>query len=96
MSDASPAIGGAEVDADDFADIHATVREFIRTKVVPREREIADGDAIPADLRQAAKDVGLFGFAIPQEWGGLGLDLAQDVELAQEFGVLDHTVDPDA
>ncbi|GAA3025208.1 acyl-CoA dehydrogenase family protein [Gordonia defluvii] len=86
MSDASPAIGGAEVDADDFADIHATVREFIRTKVVPREREIADGDAIPADLRQAAKDVGLFGFAIPQEWGGLGLDLAQDVELAQEFG----------
>lgn len=86
MSDASPAIGGAEVDADDFADIHATVRDFIRTKVVPREREIADGDAIPADLRQAAKDVGLFGFAIPQEWGGLGLDLAQDVELAQEFG----------
>ena len=86
MSDASPAIGGAEVDADDFADIHATVREFIRTKVVPREREIADGDAIPADLRQAAKDIGLFGFAIPQEWGGLGLDLAQDVELAQEFG----------
>ena len=30
--------------------------------------------------------LGLFGFAIPQEWGGLGLDLAQDVELAMELG----------
>ncbi|NED61419.1 acyl-CoA dehydrogenase, partial [Streptomyces sp. SID10244] len=28
----------------------------------------------------------LFGYAIPQEWGGLGLDLTQDVELAMEFG----------
>ena len=30
--------------------------------------------------------MGLFGYAIPQEWGGLGLDLVQDVELAMEFG----------
>jgi len=27
-----------------------------------------------------------FGYAIPQEWGGLGLDLSQDVELAMELG----------
>jgi acyl-CoA dehydrogenase len=30
--------------------------------------------------------MGLFGYAIPQEWGGIGLDLAQDVELAMELG----------
>jgi acyl-CoA dehydrogenase len=30
--------------------------------------------------------MGLFGYAIPQEWGGLGLDLTQDVELAMELG----------
>ncbi|MFZ2511242.1 MAG: acyl-CoA dehydrogenase family protein [Gordonia sp. (in: high G+C Gram-positive bacteria)] len=76
----------SQVSAEDFRDIRAAVHEFIVTRVVPREREIADGDAIPADLRQAAKDLGLFGFAIGQEWGGLGLDLAQDVELAQELG----------
>ena len=76
----------SQVSADDFATIHAAVRDFIRTAVVPREAEIADGDAVPEDLRQAAKDIGLFGYAIPQEYGGLGLDLAQDVELAQEFG----------
>lgn len=76
----------SQVSADDFAAIRAAVRDFIRTAVVPREAEIADGDAVPEDLRQAAKDIGLFGYAIPQEYGGLGLDLAQDVELAQEFG----------
>ncbi len=74
------------VSADDFEHIRAAVREFIRTRVLPREQEIADADAIPEDLRRAARDIGLFGFAIPQEWGGLGLDLTQDVELAQEFG----------
>jgi acyl-CoA dehydrogenase len=30
--------------------------------------------------------MGLFGYAIPQEFGGLGLNLAQDVEMAMELG----------
>ncbi|NLG45664.1 acyl-CoA dehydrogenase family protein [Gordonia sp. (in: high G+C Gram-positive bacteria)] len=76
----------SQVSAEDFTHIRDSVREFIATRVIPREREIADNDAIPEDLRQACKDMGLFGYAIPQEWGGLGLDLAQDVELAMEMG----------
>src|SRR5215469_9444361 len=74
------------VSPEDFAPVLAQVRDFIRTRVVPREQEIADTDAIPSDLRKLAADMGLFGYAIPQEWGGLGLDLTQDVELAMEFG----------
>ncbi|MQY21794.1 Acyl-CoA dehydrogenase [Nocardia sp. RB20] len=75
-----------EVDPEDFSAILAQVREFIRTRVVPREQEIMAADAIPADLRKQTAEMGLFGYAIPQEWGGLGLDLTQDVELAMEFG----------
>jgi acyl-CoA dehydrogenase len=30
--------------------------------------------------------MGLFGYAISEQWRGLGLDLTQDVELAFEFG----------
>ena len=78
--------GGAEVGAEDFAEILAQTRRFIRSVVVPREQEIADTDAIPDDIRDAAKEMGLFGYAIPQQWGGLGLNLAQDAELAMEFG----------
>lgn len=76
----------SEVSTDDLADILAATRSFVREQVIPREQEIADSDAIPDDLREAIKDMGLFGFAIPQEWGGLGLDLEQDVALAQELG----------
>ena len=76
----------AEVGPEDFRLILDQVRDFVRTRVLPREQEIADTNAIPADLRKQAAEMGLFGYAIPQEWGGLGLDLIQDVELAMEFG----------
>jgi len=76
----------AEVGPEDFHDILLATRRFIRSVVVPREQEIVDGDKIPDDIREQAKNLGLFGYAIPQEWGGLGLNLAQDVELAMEFG----------
>lgn len=75
-----------EVSAEDFAFIRQQVRDFVRAKVVPRETEIMNEDRIPDDLRSAAAEMGLFGYAIPARWGGLGLDLTQDVELAMELG----------
>lgn len=74
------------VSDDDFRDIVAQTRQFVRAVVMPREQEIADNDEVPADIREQAKQMGLFGYAIPQEWGGLGLDITQDVELALELG----------
>ncbi|HJQ48121.1 MAG TPA: acyl-CoA dehydrogenase family protein [Amycolatopsis sp.] len=74
------------VSDEDFADILAQVRRFVREDVVPRENEIMATNRIPDDIRTAAADMGLFGYAIPAEWGGLGLNLRQDVELAMEFG----------
>jgi acyl-CoA dehydrogenase len=76
----------AEVSDEDFQEILAQTRHFVRTAVVPREQEILDDDRVPDDLREQAQKMGLFGYAIPQEWGGLGLNLMQDVELAMEFG----------
>lgn len=76
----------AEVSDEDFREILAQTRQFVRSAVVPREQEILDEDRVPDDLRDEAKRMGLFGYAIPQEWGGLGLNLMQDVELAMELG----------
>jgi acyl-CoA dehydrogenase len=76
----------AVVDDDVFQQILAQTRQFVRTVVVPREQEILTTDRVPDDLRNQAKEMGLFGYAIPQEWGGLGLDITQDVELAMELG----------
>ena len=74
------------VDDDDFQQILAQTRQFVRSAVVPREQEILATDRVPDDLRNQAKNMGLFGYAIPQEWGGLGLDITQDVEMAMELG----------
>ncbi|OYN81807.1 acyl-CoA dehydrogenase [Mycolicibacterium sphagni] len=76
----------SDVSDDDFREILAQTRHFVRTAVVPREAEILAEDNVPDDLRDHAKKMGLFGYAIPQEWGGLGLNIAQDVELAMELG----------
>lgn len=78
--------GNPDVPDDVFADVLATVTDFVRTRIVPREIEIMQADAIPDDLRAEIAQLGLFGYAIPQQWGGLGLDLVQDVELAMQFG----------
>ena len=74
------------VSDDDFREILAATRQFVRLAVVPREAEISESDAVPDDVRDQAKRMGLFGYAIPQEWGGLGLDITQDIELALELG----------
>src|SRR4051794_38170232 len=62
------------------------VRRLVRNDVLPREQEIEDTDAIPEDLRRKAADMGLFGFAIPEEHGGLGLNMRQEAELVMELG----------
>ncbi|MGV9633150.1 acyl-CoA dehydrogenase family protein [Nocardia rhamnosiphila] len=74
------------VTADDFREILAQTRTFVRDVVVKRERDVAEQDRIPTEIVVQAKAMGLYGYAIPQEWGGLGLDLTQDVELAMELG----------
>ena len=76
----------AEVCDEDFQAILDQTRHFVRNAVMPREQEILTDDQVPDDLREQAKKMGLFGYAIPQQWGGLGLNLVQDVELAMELG----------
>jgi acyl-CoA dehydrogenase len=74
------------MDAQDFADVLDAVRSFVRERVVPREEEIEETDRIPDDLRRASADMGLFGYALPEAYGGLGLSMSEEVRLAFELG----------
>ncbi|HEY4626499.1 MAG TPA: acyl-CoA dehydrogenase family protein [Blastococcus sp.] len=74
------------MDAEDFRQVRDAVRQLIRDAVVPREEQIEDEDAIPDVLREQAAEMGLFGYALPEEYGGLGVSMTEDVELAFEFG----------
>ena len=74
------------MDAADLDDILAAVRDFVRNRVVPLEQEIEEKDDVPSPIREAAKAMGLFGFAIPEAYGGLGLNMEEEVRLVFELG----------
>jgi acyl-CoA dehydrogenase len=62
------------------------IRRFIRNEVDPRSRWIEEHDELPADLLQKARELGLFGLTIPEEYGGIGLDLAGKCAVEEEMG----------
>ncbi|MBL8586037.1 MAG: acyl-CoA dehydrogenase family protein [Bradyrhizobiaceae bacterium] len=63
-----------------------TVARFVRNRLVPLEASVAENDAVPEDVIAEMRDLGLFGFAIPEEYGGLGLTMEEEVRLAFELG----------
>ncbi|GEL18910.1 acyl-CoA dehydrogenase family protein [Pseudonocardia asaccharolytica] len=74
------------MDPSDLADVLASVREFIRAEVVPLEEEIDERNEIPTRLVEQCKSMGLYGFAIPEQHGGLGLNTTEEVRLVFELG----------
>ncbi|UGQ11269.1 acyl-CoA dehydrogenase family protein [Yinghuangia sp. ASG 101] len=74
------------MEAEDFAAVLSEVRKFVRERVVPLEAQIDEKDEMPAEIRAAAKQMGLFGFALPGEYGGLGLSMYEEVQLMFELG----------
>jgi acyl-CoA dehydrogenase len=63
----------------------ASVRRFVRERLVPNERRIADDDAIPADIVAEMRELGLFGLSLPEAYGGLGLTMEEEVAVAFEL-----------
>ena len=62
------------------------IKRFIDKEVEPRSRWIEEHDEIPADLVQKARELGLFGLTIPEQYGGSGLDLAGKCAVEEEMG----------
>ena len=74
------------MDSEEFEEIKSLVRGFIRTTVLPAEIDIDEKDEIPPEIREAAKNMGLFGFALPQAYGGLGLSMEEESRIVFELG----------
>jgi alkylation response protein AidB-like acyl-CoA dehydrogenase len=56
-------------------DVVATVREWVEREVYPSASTYEHADEFPEPLVEEMKELGLFGVTIPEEYGGLGLDL---------------------
>ncbi|EEZ09394.1 predicted protein, partial [Brucella melitensis bv. 3 str. Ether] len=45
-----------------------TVNQFVSETLIPRENEVAETNAIPADIIAQMKELGFFGLTIPEEF----------------------------
>ncbi|MGE5526466.1 MAG: acyl-CoA dehydrogenase family protein [Rhodospirillaceae bacterium] len=69
-------------DPDSFNLLLDTITRFVRDRLIPREAEVVATDAIPEDILAAMREMGLFGLTIPEEYGGLGLTMEEEVLVA--------------
>ena len=62
------------------------VRRFVTEKCVPAEAKVAENDEVPQSIVDEMKNLGLFGIAVPEEYGGLQLDMETECLVAFELG----------
>ncbi|QQV77491.1 acyl-CoA dehydrogenase family protein [Sphingomonas aliaeris] len=74
------------LDPETFDALIDTVRRFVAERLRPLEGAVEEADAIPADVVQEMRDMGLFGLSIAEEYGGLGLTMAEEARVAIELG----------
>ena len=73
-------------DKEMFGILLDSVARFVRERLVPAETELAETDRIPDDIIGDMKELGLFGLSIPEEYGGLGLTMEEEVQTVFELG----------
>lgn len=52
-----------------------SLRSFVSERISPVVRELERGGQYPQEIVDALKTLGLFGISVPEQYGGLGLDL---------------------
>ena len=66
-------------------ELRASVRRWVEREVLPVVGDLERADEYPADLVAQMQAMGLFGITIPEEFGGLGLDLLAYIAVIEEL-----------
>ena len=74
------------LDAETRQQLLDSVSRFVRERLRPLEDQVAENDAVPDEVIQEMKELGLFGLAIPEEFGGLGLSMEDECLTMFEMG----------
>lgn len=62
-----------------------TVKRFVARDVIPIASELEHTDTYPESIVEQMKSLGLFGITIPEQYGGLGLDLLTYIGVIEEL-----------
>ncbi|GAA1054873.1 MULTISPECIES: acyl-CoA dehydrogenase family protein [Dietzia] len=69
----------------DEADLVATVRRFIDREVRPSVREMEHADEYPERWIEQMKQIGIYGLAVPEEYGGMPVSMPCFVRVTEEL-----------
>lgn len=69
----------------DEADLVATVRRFIDREVRPSVREMEHADSYPERWIEQMKQIGIYGLAVPEEYGGMPVSMPCFVRVTEEL-----------
>src|SRR5881397_2391936 len=61
------------------------VRQFTDEQIIPNAEHYDHEDKFPEDVVEQMKELGLFGVTIPEEHGGMGLDLTTYAMIVEEL-----------
>src|SRR6202046_3157383 len=75
----------AATDEDVRSEIIETVRRFVQREVIPVASDLERSDTYPEEIVAQMRELGLFGVTIPEEYGGLGLDLLTYIGVVEEL-----------
>ena len=79
------AVSTVVTDPEVRRELVATVRRFVAREVLPVASEFEHADMYPEAIVEQMKALGLFGIAIPEDYGGLGLDLLTYIGVIEEL-----------
>ena len=74
------------LDLESFELLRAAVQRFVLEKLIPAENFVEANDEVPTALIEDMKQMGLFGLSIPETYGGIGLSMSQECQVAYELG----------
>src|SRR4051794_22891315 len=70
---------------DEQKAITEMVRQFADNEIIPVAEEYDHVDKFPEPIVEQMKELGLFGVTIPEEYGGMGLDLTTYAMIVEEL-----------
>lgn len=71
--------------SDQVQALRDALRRYVRTRLVPLEFIVAEEDSVPEEIVAEMRQLGLFGLTVPEEYGGLGLSVSDEIELVIEL-----------
>ena len=74
------------LDAESCDILLSTIQRFVLERLMPAEDYLEEHDAVPDDIVEDMKQMGLFGLTVPEEFDGIGLSVSQEVLVNYELG----------